>query len=63
VCAEAREKDPGWIVRAIVATPDGKRVARAALMAQESGREALLGLEGLLMETLKRRGALEILGN
>ena len=61
VCAQTRVSDPGWIVRAIVATPDGKRIARATLMAQEAGREALMGLEGLLMETLKRRGAEEIL--
>ncbi len=61
VCAEPRANDPGWIVRAIVATPDGKRVARATLMSQEEGLGALLGLEGLLMETLRKRGASEIL--
>ena len=61
VCAQPRANDPGWIVRAIVASPDGKRIARAALMEVAGGSEALFGLHGLLMETLKRRGAKEIL--
>ena len=61
VCAQPRANDPGWIVRAIVATPDGKRVARATLMAQEEGAGALSGLEGLLIEPWQGRGALEIL--
>ncbi|MGN6370375.1 MAG: hydroxymethylbilane synthase [Phycisphaerae bacterium] len=61
VCAQPREKDPGWIVRAIVASPDGKRIARAALMERKPGVDALLGLEPLLLQTLKGRGAIEIL--
>jgi hydroxymethylbilane synthase len=61
VCAQARESDAGWIVRAIVATPDGQRVARSTLMARRGGIGALDELEELLLSTLMSRGAEEIL--
>jgi hydroxymethylbilane synthase len=61
VCAQPRTTDPGWIVRAIVGSPDGKHLARAALMAQQPGIASLHELEPLLLETLINRGAKKIL--
>jgi hydroxymethylbilane synthase len=61
VCAQPRATEPGWIVRAIVASPDGKHLARAALMAQTPGIASLNELERLLLETLLKRGAKNIL--
>jgi len=58
VCAEPRESNPGWIVRAIVASPDGTRIARSTLMGQ-----SLDDLAPHLLDTLKQRGAHDILAN
>jgi hydroxymethylbilane synthase len=61
VCAQPREQDPGWIVRALVASPDGKKAARCALMAASAEAGALEELRPLMLETLRKRGAMEIL--
>ncbi len=42
VCARARESDEGWLVRAIVASPDGQKVARCTLMSQRNGGRRVL---------------------
>jgi hydroxymethylbilane synthase len=54
-------RQPGYLVRALVATPDGRQMARAALMAQQDEIAALEALGPLLLQTLERRGAREIL--
>jgi hydroxymethylbilane synthase len=61
VCAQPREKEAGWILRALVASPDGKAAARCALMEASGDAAALQGLQPLMVETLRRRGAMEIL--
>ncbi|HUO08175.1 MAG TPA: hydroxymethylbilane synthase [Phycisphaerae bacterium] len=61
VCAQPRATDPGWIVRAIVASPDGTKVARATLMSQKPGTATLEELQPILLQTLLNRGAKEIL--
>jgi hydroxymethylbilane synthase len=60
-CAQPREQDPGWMVRALVASPDGKQAARCALMAASAEVKALQDLRPLMLETLERRGAMKIL--
>ena len=61
VCAEPRKPadGPGWIVRALVASPDGKAMARATLMTEDPN--GLPELQPLLLQTLESRGAREIL--
>ena len=61
VCAQPRQNDPGWLVRAIVASPDGKHIARCALMSQDPDISALHALAPLMLETLAKRGAHQIL--
>lgn len=66
VCAEPRGvvdeiTQHGWIARAIIATPDGKASARAALLTDDPTPEGLATLRPLLIETLERRGARGIL--
>ncbi len=65
VCATARgnisNQLEGWMVRAFVATPDGKKMARAALYTQDASAGGLNSLYDLLLTTLKQRGADEIL--
>jgi hydroxymethylbilane synthase len=63
VCAQPREQEPGWIVRALVASPDGKAAARCALMAQSADVAALHGLRDTMLKTLAARGAMEILAS
>ncbi len=63
VCALARENDPGWLVRAIVISPDGKQVARCALMSQSARVESLHALQSHMLETLDQRGACAILAD
>jgi hydroxymethylbilane synthase len=63
VLARPRQLDhpgtTGWIFRAIVALPDGSDMARAALMSDVAFPDKA-SLQ-LLMETLQRRGAAEIM--
>ncbi len=47
----------GWTVRAFIAMPDGSDMARASLMGEQLNEE----LFSLLIETLHRRGAQEIM--
>ncbi|HVX86209.1 MAG TPA: hydroxymethylbilane synthase [Phycisphaerae bacterium] len=54
-------RQPGYLVRALVASPDGRQMARATLMAQEDDPAALDALGPLLLRTLEARGAREIL--
>lgn len=54
-------RQPGFLVRAIVASPDGRRTARAALMEQREEVEHLEELGELLVRTLESRGARAIL--
>ena len=66
VCASLRgmvngKEQQGWISRAFVATPDGRDVARAALLTDQAGNAGLNSLFDLLIDTLQRRGAKEIL--
>jgi hydroxymethylbilane synthase len=66
VCATPREmvngkEQRGWIARAFVGTPDGQQIARAALLTQEPDEAGLNSLFHLLIDTLNRRGAKEIL--
>jgi hydroxymethylbilane synthase len=61
VCAQPRETEEGWLVRAIVASPDGQKVARCALMSQNEGEEGLAELSPLMVQTLAQRGAFELL--
>jgi hydroxymethylbilane synthase len=49
----------GWIFRALIALPDGSEMARAAIMGEEALPDAA-SLK-LLLETLQRRGAAEIM--
>jgi hydroxymethylbilane synthase len=51
----------GWIVRAFVATPDGRQLARATLLTEDPSVAGLNALFDLLLDTLHRRGAGEIL--
>ncbi len=55
------QRQPGYLVRAIVASPDGRQVARAALMTQDDHPDALHALSPLLLQTLESRGARQIL--
>jgi len=66
VCATPREiingkEQRGWIARAFVATPDGRDVARATLLTDQEGQRGLESLFDLLIDTLYRRGAKDIL--
>ncbi len=56
-------RQPGYLVRGIVASPDGRQIARAVLMAQEDTFAALDDLSPLLLRTLESRGAREILAS
>ena len=51
----------GWIVRAFVATPDGRKIARATLLTEDTSTDGLKSLYELLIDTLKQRGADDIL--
>ncbi len=51
----------GWIIRAFLATPDGKRISRATLLTPDSSDAGLNGLYDLLLETLRQRGSAEIM--
>lgn len=67
VCAQPRgvvcgQRQAGWIVRVLVARPDGQEVARAALMARHAGVAALQDLLAPLRDALRSRGADSILG-
>ena len=55
------KEQQGWIARACVATPDGRDVARAALLTDQADDAGLNSLFDLLIDTLQRRGAKEIL--
>jgi hydroxymethylbilane synthase len=57
----ADQRQPGYLVRAIVATPDGQHSARAALLTPDDHPDALHALSPLLLRTLESRGAREIL--
>ncbi len=65
VCAMPRENPinnlHGWIVRAFLATPDGKKMSRATLLTQDSSDAGLNSLYDLLLETLRQRGSAEIM--
>ena len=50
-------QNAGWIVRALIALPDGSEVARASLMGEQLDEP----LFSLLIETLHRRGARQIM--
>jgi hydroxymethylbilane synthase len=51
----------GWIVRAFVATPDGKKMSRATLLTEDPSDAGLNSLYDLLIDTLQRRGSAEIM--
>ena len=51
----------GWIVRAFLATPDGKKMSRATLLTPDPSDAGLNGLYDLLLETLRQRGSAEIM--
>jgi hydroxymethylbilane synthase len=51
----------GWIVRAFLATVDGKKMSRATLLTEDPSETGLNGLYNLLMDTLQQRGAAEIM--
>ncbi len=51
----------GWIVRAFLATPDGKKMSRATLLTEDPSDAGLNGLYDLLLETLHQRGSAEIM--
>lgn len=51
----------GWIVRAFLATPDGKKMSRATLLTEDPSDAGLNGLYDLLLETLHHRGSAEIM--
>ncbi len=51
----------GWIVRAFLATPDGKKISRATLLTEDPSDAGLNGLYDLLLETLRKRGSAEIM--
>lgn len=66
VCAVPRGvvngvRQPGWIVRGIVALPDGSSEARATLMTQTDGAQALQALQQPLLKALNSRGAQAIM--
>lgn len=51
----------GWIVRAFLATPDGKKMSRATLLTEDPSDAGLNSLYDLLLDTLQRRGSAEIM--
>ncbi len=63
VCAQPRavHDQKGWIVRAIVASPDGKACARGALLTDDASIAGLNLLYAPLLTALNNRGATEIL--
>ncbi|MGC9260863.1 MAG: hydroxymethylbilane synthase [Phycisphaerae bacterium] len=65
VCAVRRgrvsNKLQGWIARAFVATPDGRKLVRATLLTEDPSVAGLGNLYDLLLATLRERGSDEIL--
>jgi hydroxymethylbilane synthase len=57
VCAEPRANDGGWIVRAFIATPDGRQFARATLLTADASTNGLNALFEPLLQALMNRGA------
>ncbi|MGC8551551.1 MAG: hydroxymethylbilane synthase [Phycisphaerae bacterium] len=57
VCAEPRANEGGWIVRAFIATPDGRQCARAALLTDDASTNGLNALFEPLLQALMGRGA------
>ncbi|NNM86758.1 MAG: hydroxymethylbilane synthase [Phycisphaerales bacterium] len=57
VCAEPRVNDDGWIVRAFIATPDGRQFARATLLSANASTNGLNALFEPLLQSLMDRGA------
>lgn len=66
VCAQQRETlagvpQPGWIVRALIATPNAAQIARGTLLTEDPSISGLHALFNPLLEVLSRRGSSDIM--